>query len=153
MSAWMTSRVHRSAIVQSCVVEQTIEPQEAARLFNELTRINRLALHHRYGEPHPDTMDEDHREVCEAPLDIDVLIKNIGCLRYQCAEYDRWDDEWAMRTIEDHRMHLLAIEGYMQNDEGLEAWYENIDRGELPWGIDNWEQVIDRSDARTERTA
>jgi hypothetical protein len=142
MSAWMTTRTHRSAIVQAAVVEQTIEMVEAGWLFDELTRINRLALHHRYGEPHPDLLDYEHREVAEAPLDNDVLIKNIGCLRYQCAEYDDWDREPAMLVIEDLRLHLLATEGYEQNDEGFDRWYRERDREGIPWGIDKWSQVV-----------
>lgn len=140
MSAWMTSRTHRSAITQSAVVESIIPPERAAWLFDELTRINRLALHHRYNDKHPDELDLEHREVAEAPLDPNVLILNIGCLRYQCAEYDGWDDEEAMLIVEKLRRKLLDDQGYA-GEEGEDRWYS--DHGSKgPWGIDSWNQVV-----------
>lgn len=149
MSAWMTSRIHRSALAQAAMIEGVVSEREVGWLFDELTRCNRLALHYRYGEPHPNNMPPEHREVVEAPLDPHVLIFNISCWGYQCSEYDTFDAEPAEQSMQELKAKLLTKLGYPGDEDGWAQWYkEHRQHNELPWGIEGWEQVV-----ATEQTA
>ena len=147
MSAWMTSRTHRSALTQAAVINQIIDFKEAGWLFNELTRCNRLALHHRYSDPHPSVLDDEHREVVEAPLDTNVLLRNITCWMYQCSEYDDFSKEPCVQVMDELENHLLQCLGYPPDSMGYDDWRDTIRKCniDLPWGIETWDQVIDHA--------
>lgn len=144
MSAWMTSNVHRSALTQAALVNGIIDSYtQAEDLFDELTRCNRLALHYRYGNRHPDDMPPEQRQVVEAPLDPHVIIFNISCWGYQCSEYEAFDQEPCEQTMQRLKHKLLEDLGFAGDEDGWSDWYKVYRReSDLPWGIHTWEDVI-----------
>jgi hypothetical protein len=151
MSAWMTSNVHRSALTQAALVNGIIDSYtQAEELFDELTRCNRLALHYRYGDQHPDQMPPEQRSIVEAPLDPNVIIFNISCWSYQCSEYNLFGDEPAEKMMQQLKHKLLTDLGFAGDEDGWRDWYFTIRKHtDMPWGIDKWEDVIQQASERT----
>lgn len=141
MSAWMTSDIHRSALVQEAVVRGVIWPEQADELWQRMTFDNLWALHCRYGDPMPVDNSEDlevKRTHVEHPLDPWVLLKSISCWNYQCAAFDQWDQTTAHRYIDQLRELLMAELGVDDETYYAHPFWSKCD----VWGIDRWEQVM-----------
>ena len=144
MSAWMTTPVHRSALVQAAIVYDVIDPISAQDLYRDMWYSNMLALHHRYGDTPPDEVFfTNDRTTVEAPLDINVIILNINCWEYQCAEYEGYDIRWSAAVMNELRDKLLAKAGFDPGEDGMDLWYKNVRRHmDMPWGIHDWDEVM-----------
>lgn len=157
MSAWMTTDVHRSAIVQQMIVSEVIAPKIADDVWKRMTFTNHYALHCRYGDPLPyDNWQEVelNRDFIEAPLHLPTIWKNISCWQYQCAEFPDWNEDYAVRLSRElSRKIEREVLGYDLVDDtdpmyekGYDALSNTADeraRGGHCWGIDSWDDVID----------
>lgn len=170
MSAWIVSKPHIDALVQSLIVEGFVPASEATATGRMLWEECRRSVAHRYpndadGE-WPGPVDfttqsiTDYRfEGVEAPLDDAVIAKNIDCYEYQSCEHG---DEW--RASEAKRLtHALALKiaerhgaGEQFNDDGtayVDGWYRapeppvgtTFTPDDLPWGLDDIMQAVARS--------
>lgn len=140
MSAWLTSDDHISAMVQHGVVSGMILPDEADEYWQRAKWQNQYALHCRYGD---DLDHDDHtdiplnRRTIEAPLDRAVILKQIQCWFYQCAEFEGFDQTKVSLKFTDIT-DVIAAE--------LDA--EGADPDSFfnaPWGIESIEEAIDHS--------
>lgn len=141
MSAWLTSDVHRSAIVQAAVVEQIIDPSEANDLWLRMTWDNHYALHCRYGDELPAeeyTELECNRSAVEHPLNPYDVLKLISCWNYQCAEFDGWDRTVAHITVNRLWTKLLADLGHPDYDD----LYAQRRYHSAPWGVASWKELL-----------
>lgn len=146
MSAWMTSDVHRSALVQEAIVRGLIPPHDADQLWQRMTFDNHLALFVRYGDQLPVDSWEDiqvRREVVEAPLNPWGILKGISCWNYQCAEFYGWDQTTA-HLLMDALVDLISLELGVPRDDHPDTYFYRPEYNDAPWGINSWEQIIAR---------
>jgi hypothetical protein len=147
MSAWMTTDIHRSALVQEAIVRGLVAPAEADRLWQRLTWDNHYALHCRYGDELEWDSWEDvpvERTAIEAPLNPWAVLKAISCWNYQCAEFDGWDQTTAHILMQDV-WDLICLELDVLDDQP----YNDPRYNDPPWGVDAWEQVLASSSSTT----
>lgn len=133
MSAWMVTKAHIDAMVQSLLNEGLLD---AARPDQDPTIIGKLlweenwkAFNIRYEGRYLDDRPDIEGYVFEGtdkPLNPIAINTLIACYHYQCSEYDECDQQpgWQL---------LAFLQGVLGVSDGLE-------RG--PWGIDSIEEVV-----------
>lgn len=137
MSAWIVSKTHVDALVQACVIERIITPEQATELGKHLWQENHRSVNYRYGE-RKRTPAYEFRGV-EAPLDDAVIRRNIECYWYQTCEHP---ENECYNAAEGKPLGLLAAALDARHGEGFEDQAERERGARLPWGIDRWDQVI-----------
>lgn len=143
MSAWIVSRGHIDALVQSLIAEGLVPMSDASSVGRELWEECRRSVAYRYpndadGEwPGPNglTVAEiaSYRFAgIEAPLDDVIIYHQWTCYGYQSCEHDAWTDARAHDLLEECSTLIAARHG------GHAAMSELTDRRpRLPWGVDS----------------
>lgn len=133
MSAWMVTKSHIDAMVQSVIntdLLRTQPDQNPTTLGKRLWSENWVAFNIRYEGRYPEDRPDIENYVFEGtdkPLDPVAINTLIRCYHYQCSEYEECDQQpgWQLLTL------LQGVLGVSEED-GLE-------RG--PWGIASIDQV------------
>lgn len=137
----MTTDTHISALVQEAIVRKLITPADGDALFQQMKWENQYALHVRYGDPLPwpewQMVPTRGRTIAEAPLDPVVVLKNIDCWSYQCAEYQGYDETTAAILMSGLRDLIMVELGRGEHDV-----YQLPGYHDACWGIDVWSDVV-----------
>lgn len=146
MSAWIVSKAHIDALVQEMVAREMIACDQATATGRELWEECRRSVAYRYpndrsGErPGPcDLTDEAMAEYVfegvEAPLHPEAIAYACGCFDYQSCEHPGWESSRAKALTDALEAKCLAEPGVRQRPP-FGVW---------PWGIDDINDVIDKS--------
>lgn len=142
MSAWIVSKGHVDALVQQMIVDGLITLDQADATGKMLWDENHYGVNVRYRghEPTPDYKFEG----VEARLDDIVILAQIHCLNYQCAEWQGYENQPGMQLIKRLRTRICDRHGVEPGDvdSDYHLWRD------APWGIDSIEEAIAQSEAR-----
>lgn len=146
MSAWLTSDVHVSALVQQACIEGLIDWKEADIWWNRAKWQNHYALRCRYGDTLPAETAEDlicHRTTVEAELHPGRVFDLYRCWNYQCAEFDGYDETAVSILMRNLGQVLVAKypDMFIEHDDGNGGFYYNS-KDQTCWGITDWDEVI-----------
>lgn len=146
MSAWLTSDVHVSALVQQACIEGLIDWKEADIWWNRAKWQNHYALLCRYGDELPAENAEDlecRRTTVEAELHPAKVFDLWRCWNYQCAEFEGYDKTAVSILLEGLSTVLVYKypEFFDAHDNGDGGFYYDS-KIETTWGITDWDEVI-----------
>jgi len=146
VSAWLTSDVHVSAIVQQACVEGLIPFSEADQWWARAKWQNHYALHCRYGDTMPCDDAEDmkvRRTSVEAELHPGKVYDLVRCWNYQCAEFADYEKTPVSILMEGLGQVLAAKhpEMFDAHDDGHGGVYYTT-KDQTCWGIVEWDEVI-----------
>lgn len=128
MSAWIVSKGHIDALVQSLVVEGLVPMDKALEVGQMLWHENHLSIQARYGDE-PNTPDYTP-EMIEVPLDDAIIAMQARCFDYQTCEHEDYETSDAKRLMD------ALVELLRARNGGGENWPHDVDRGgRLPWGV------------------
>lgn len=132
MSAWLVTKAHIDAIVQTAIVEGLATMEGADDLGAALWLENHRSLHARYGDPIPEKIDYTYEGI-ESPLDPVKVYTLLRCYDYQTCEHDAWHDSTnPMATLVDTLASTFL--------DRLGGDTEIISRG--PWGINDLREAV-----------
>jgi hypothetical protein len=148
MSAWIVSKPHIDALVQEMIARDLIRLDQADATGRELWEECRRSVAYRYPN---DTGDNDRPgpvgltdermaqyefEGVEAPLHPEAIAYACNCYEYQSCEHPGWEGSRANALTSDLHMACCLTLGVDNVRPPYERW---------PWGIDDINDVIDRS--------
>lgn len=155
MSAWIVSKAHIDALVQSMIVERVISPADANDVGRELWRENLRSVAYRYpndgdGErPGPIDFRDSHVEGyrfagIEAPLDELCIWKQTACYDYESCEHPDYLLSEACNHVSRLADRIAARHGLNRDEWDRALPKDATGHDPYPWGLDTIEQAIAR---------
>lgn len=153
MSAFVVSKAHVDALVQSLIVNDLATFETADDLGKNIWQENVDAFNdyysNRYSDECPD-VDSYKFTGIEAPLHPALVVRQVCCYRYQCCTLDGFEGRAANQLLEQLATKLSGVSGDDPQYDWQEAVVKSMNLVHPPWAIDSIEELVVQSGTKEE---